>query len=936
MVFGGGSDDIEITVTLKGDEAQAAADRLTGQLSQTGQEAEKAARQGFDKLQASIITINQAFDLAGRVISGFTSTVGGLIGGVIDLADAGEKLGSLQQFFDDLGGDTQIIDQARDRVLGLVSATDLYAIANKALVQGLPDVNENFADIVEAGGRLANTLGRDVTTTVEQLTEAIAKGRPAQLQQLGLIVDADAAYADYAKQLGVTVESLDRLQKQEAIQRASLAEVQRFLGETSELTDSVSNANASLGKTLEDLTGEIGKVVNENDQLAQAFRDLENFIIENKDAIIDLAVVMTELLAKAITFLSKTALPGLFVGLSTLREAIQGNSLAWIVYAEVLSELAGKVPGVGLGFKALASQLGVLRQRILQTAEGQAQAARIMDQNRQATNEFSVSTDALTARTRELGNAINSTSEKNEGLLRSNKNVAVGAKELEEELKKLEDRNKSISKAIEDVIGVGARAGGLREFERRVRDMVQANREAGGSLEDLADDLKELGRQAEFAALEIGDMTRIIQEEVERKSPGIFDTILKELTGLEVDTKRSAEDIADAFNATLASQLGAGLQLGLDALFGDGDISGAQIGGALGGIAGTIIGAAFGSPEIGAVIGQTGGQLLGKLVDKLTQSTKNAETLGRRGIEAFINEILDTNKLQIRTPEGIIDYDRLVQPNKKDFGNGVFDSIQSEIQRIEPEAFGVFSAFGGALGSLLTDDFANGVKIGTILLQDFGGDIDSLRLLVQTTGLSFDELQDSIVDAFLRGEIGALEAGSAIRDLGVAFEPGLAAVGAFDDAFDNLIESAGRGRFAIKSLQDIAIEAQEAGESSLDGLRQRLLSSGRFTEQQINQLFGTLAEQGIGSLEALADVNDVVAIKILSALEAQGDFFRDVTEGFDESADRAKNLGDQLERIDGFQAQASLRIRVQADFANGDARTALQAVEAAGGPGFRQ
>jgi hypothetical protein len=198
---------------------------------------------------------------------------------------------------------------------------------------------------------------------------------------------------------------------------------------------------------------------------------------------------------------------------------------------------------------------------------------------------------------------------------------------------------------------------------------------------------------------------------------------------------------------------------------------------------------------------------------------------------------------------------------------------------------------------------------------------------VQVLDVSFEELQQGITDAFLSGQIGALEAASALRDLPKAIEPGLEAFANMTGAMDNLIQSAGRGRTAIKSLQDLAIEAMEGGAQTLDDLREHLLASGQYTEEQINNLFGALAQNGIGSLQQLAEVNDQTAIMILGAHEASGGFFAEIAKGFEEAITQADNLQERLDTLDNFSAETQLTVKVRTEYMDSGAEAALNQVD---------
>lgn len=175
--------------------------------------------------------------------------------------------------------------------------------------------------------------------------------------------------------------------------------------------------------------------------------------------------------------------------------------------------------------------------------------------------------------------------------------------------------------------------------------------------------------------------------------------------------------------------------------------------------------------------------------------------------------------------------------------------------------------FGGKNSGIVNEEFLDFVK-------RFGDNLDLLKLGAEAAGIGFDGLKQSIVDAFLAGDLSAADALKGINNLG----PGISDVtGGIGLAFANLI-GAGRsgGRVSIDALKDIAAEAKELAAQSLEDLQAQLIGQGA-DERAVNQLFVALKDQGVTTLDELVNASDELGIKILAELDAIKFPFKDTT-----------------------------------------------------------
>jgi methyl-accepting chemotaxis protein len=945
------SDDIEIKITVDADGAIRVTNELGEEIEGAGKRAQ-GAEGGITKFQGSVIALEAAVNLGMKAFTGLRSIGEGLAGTLVDLAARGEMVGSLRNGFEELGGSASAIDAAREASIGLISEVDLLRIANQGLTAGIPDLNENFGKIADAGARLGNILGKDVTATTEQLTNAIARGRTTQLQQLGIIIDQDKAWADYAKTLGLVTEDLSTLQKQQAIQQASLKELNRFLDETSQVGDSVTNALDSLKNTMDNLKGEVGETVNQNEKLTKAFRNIESALddIDVKDLANDIAS-----LAAVLVNLGSNSIPIAISAIKELNETVKASTFifknldlaAQDVGRNFLRGLGDIAPGLGKIMRNLGLDLDN-NAIALKRLEGVIPGIRgLFGSFAGVIKTTAEEVEELTGETDDAEESFGKlTAAQKEAL----KIAAQLAKETEEQAKKFRE----LSQSVDDIIGISPRAQGLKQLNEDFKLLFEGQNRAAIATEDFAAKVRDL--QADFLATggTMEDFVKGLQdaasglEDSGKKAAvsfgnGFFSVIgggilqdkdraqsFANFLGLEGD---AAADTATALGAQIGNALDQGLALFLDA--GSRGVEYAAKGSAIGALLGSIVGAYLGDPATGAAVGAAAGSIIGTLVAKLTGATQNKQALARREIESFINEMLDVNKMTING----IDFDRLILPSKSDFGSpkgekGAFDQMVADMQAEQPELAMFFENFGGALGKSLGAGFAQGADIGFVLMATFGGSIDDLRLLVQLLELDIEDLKDGIIAAAKSGEISFLQAASALRDLPKAFEPGLDSAGEFETkwekAFSNLTKSAGSFGSAYKAMNDLAFEAIAAGAETLEDLERMLIESGRFTEEQVRHFMALAREHGIDSVEGFMNLSEEAAIMFLGALEATGEFFEEIGKGLDEVGEKVDEIERRMDQLDGKQAMAELTINVRTRHMDNDSQAALREVDRQG------
>jgi hypothetical protein len=181
----------------------------------------------------------------------------------VQSAAAAERLGTAT---DNLGrqygvaGDA-IVASIQKASQGTVSQVDAMQSANQAMLLGVAKNEEEFGRLTQVAVGLGRAMGQDAKKSVEDLTIGIGRQSRLILDNLGLIVNADAAYIQYAVSVGKSVNELTEAEKKQAFLNAALSQGERKLAQLGPLTlDNVGKVE-KLTASWADFQVEFGRVL---------------------------------------------------------------------------------------------------------------------------------------------------------------------------------------------------------------------------------------------------------------------------------------------------------------------------------------------------------------------------------------------------------------------------------------------------------------------------------------------------------------------------------------------------------------------------------------------------------------------------------------------------------------------------------------------------
>ena len=905
------------------------------------------AEEQLKNLDTSISKVSQTSTTSLSAIKGFglgiaatgtaaLATIAGLSKMAFSLAAQGENLGSLKAGFDALGGSMKTIDDASERVLGLASRTELLTIANKGLVAGLPDVNENFGNIADLGARLANTLGQDVTSSIEGLTNALARGEKEQLRQYGIIISSQKAMEDYARANNKTVQSLNDVDRKNAEIAAGLAMVEAKLSEIAEVSPSVTNEVSKIGNSWSDLKAEMGEVINTSPSIISSLQQIEQEISaidpdifgQLAAEVLDLGVSIAKNLLPNINQIGRTLLVGTqyFKDWGTFAIGAIG------AVSDAASSLAKfNFGGLFPGFTQIKKLLGDNETASDDLSKAYEKLSNLSFPTlSKATDTAVENLQELKKRKVEIASESNKTGQAiSKGISQEIEKLGKTSKTAGDKVAELIDINKEIKNTLErnDISGIVSTLN-----DKWAEGVINVN-EYKDSLVRIQQEFSNLGYSIENINAGMSGINLSTPTGATGGSSGggggFLDALFSEsginqmLTGaLGADTTSilMGADPFTAIIANLANAAGELFNIGLREL---GEALNIERGG-LGDEIGSAIGGIFG--EFGSSVGG----FLGAITDKIFGGSTNESTRRRRQVEGAIEEIFQTWDFIARDRSGnMVRFEDLVLGERSDFNAGSL--FLEQLEGFDDDLRVFFRAIGGGLGVEFADDFVAGAQVGEKLMTAWGGDLDSLQLLLYESGITAEEFEENLVRAFKRGQISAEEFLVSMAKADEMFQPGIVGLGEWERALDNFIESGGRGTQSMKSLRDMFIEFRELNPNgTFEDFRSEMIASGRLTAEEADTLFDSMRLNGINTFEELMEASDRTIITILANMQQAGFGFIEPLEAVQEKLDSVESALDRL----GTGSTIPITLRIRSEFDSRETESAFSELDRTQGIGL--
>lgn len=216
----------------------------------------------FDKLNKKVKQQQTSFQKLSLFLKsssiGYAALAGAVLAygvNVTKMAIQSER--SFQQFNLALGDSANLmLNDMRKASHGLVSDLELVNNANRALALGIS--KNKIPALLEAATARAKIFGRTATEAFADISIGIGRQSRLILDNLGIILDLDQTYRDYAYTIGKTVDQLTEFEKKLALTNAILKESETLVKAQIFLAETHADKLERLGATYDNVKSALG------------------------------------------------------------------------------------------------------------------------------------------------------------------------------------------------------------------------------------------------------------------------------------------------------------------------------------------------------------------------------------------------------------------------------------------------------------------------------------------------------------------------------------------------------------------------------------------------------------------------------------------------------------------------------------------------------
>lgn len=228
-----------------------------------------------------------------------------------ELARAGAESERLSTAYNNLSASagqngSAMLAAMQNAAQGTISNTDLMLAANKAMLLGVADSADEMAGLMEVAAARGKAMGLSTSQAFSDIVTGIGRESKMILDNLGIIVDTEAANQTYAESLGVTAEQLSSNERKQALLNQVLTSSAQIVRDNAaagkdaaaqfeSLDSSITNTKEALGQFIDPvfaagagvltsyLDGQVEMLKNETRMLNEAYVAAKNFATGSND-----------------------------------------------------------------------------------------------------------------------------------------------------------------------------------------------------------------------------------------------------------------------------------------------------------------------------------------------------------------------------------------------------------------------------------------------------------------------------------------------------------------------------------------------------------------------------------------------------------------------------------------------------------------------------
>ena len=201
-----------------------ALNKASGDISKVKKDIEGLGTAGKNA-EGGLKAVGAGLSAAWEVGLSAAAAIGAAAGAVKLLSDAAQEGAAFQRMEEasgslaaSMGADMDAIMEAlRGASQGMVSDFDLMQAASRAMMLGVSADAGQLSQLMEVAALRGRAMGFSTTQAFNDIVTGIGRASPLILDNLGIVVDAEARYKAYADSIGKTSEELSKAEKTQAL-----------------------------------------------------------------------------------------------------------------------------------------------------------------------------------------------------------------------------------------------------------------------------------------------------------------------------------------------------------------------------------------------------------------------------------------------------------------------------------------------------------------------------------------------------------------------------------------------------------------------------------------------------------------------------------------------------------------------------------------------
>jgi hypothetical protein len=369
---------LEILLRIKA-ETDKALKQLKSDMKDVREETQKVAT-SFSGLSGKSFEFNQITDAAKSVLG----VVKGMAGAFVDLAQRGGQVASVATSFSALAASVNttgaaLLGAVRTGTKGLVADFDIMLASNRAVMLGLPVTAQSMGVLSSAALALGKSMGMTTTKALDDLITGLGRGSAQILDNVGITVTAEDAFAKYAATIGKSAEALTEGEKKMAVYNAAVTAAQVTMGKLGDVQLTFADRMTQIKVSVDNFRDSLGMAIAQspvlNAGLSTVADSMQKAFGANQQQTVQAIVRAVNEAAIALVAAARVGVQAGFY----ISEAFNGAKLMLSQFIIGITHIVGqalgamqsiygaasRLPGVlGATFKASADDVGALADKV--------------------------------------------------------------------------------------------------------------------------------------------------------------------------------------------------------------------------------------------------------------------------------------------------------------------------------------------------------------------------------------------------------------------------------------------------------------------------------------------------------------------------------------------------------------------------------------------